>query len=117
MRQKRKLDSRGSSVKSAIRWPGSDMKSWPALLIGSIVSKASGKERYALVMSAYFSSLRRVVASAAEAVFAGDWVTYDAAYYYLAAGSGTGAEHCGITEMGLSAEGLFAAHVLTLSDF
>jgi hypothetical protein len=44
-------------------------------------------------MSAYFSSFRRAAASAAEAAFADDWVTYEAAYYYLAAGSGTGAEH------------------------
>jgi hypothetical protein len=55
------------------------VKSWPAPLMGPIVSKASGKKRYASVMSAYFSSFRRAAASAAEAAFADDWVTYEAA--------------------------------------
>jgi hypothetical protein len=51
MHWRKKLVSRGGPVKSGIRWPSSDMKSWPVPLMGPIVLKASGKRRYAPVMS------------------------------------------------------------------
>ena len=79
MRWKRKLVSRGSSVEAEIRWPNCDMKSWPAPFMGPIVSKANGKKRYVLEISAYFSSFLKAAASTAEAAFADVRVTYEAA--------------------------------------
>jgi hypothetical protein len=68
----KKQVSRGSSVEAEIRWPSSEMNSCPARLIGPMVSKARGKKRWVLEISAYFVSLRCAADSAAEAAVVED---------------------------------------------
>ncbi len=78
-RWKRKAVSRGSSVMEVMRCPISARNSWPVALIGPMVSKARGKNRWVRATSAYLLVLRWAAASAAEAALVDEIATYDVA--------------------------------------